>query len=390
MKTVRIISLISLVLISCAMVGVVAGYSTPESIVAAGKVYISSATYDPAVFFQGDKGTLTVEVTNGNANDTGIAVNHATISGDTAMKSTSRPYDSSSNLGPGQKKLYSFQVTADGLDGTYYPTFSLDFRDADSLYYRAMVKIENTPIVLTIVDQPDTFTQGKKKTIYAQVANPRENTVRNIILNVSGTGITSTPSRIFVGELASGAKVPVNFSVTADQPTTLHLVLSYDNGDNPHSVNLDVPITFGVDKKLANPVISNVLVKSDLGTYHITGDVNNAGLETANTVMVTSLAPAVPQDPYKTYVVGALKPDDFGSFEVTFSAKNEESVPLQLSYKDADGNVYTSLQDVKISASVAGAASAGTGLPLIPIIAAIVILAVFIGGWVLYLKKYKK
>jgi hypothetical protein len=252
-----------------------------------------------------------------------------------------------------------------------------------------MVKIENTPIVLTIVDQPDTFTQGKKKTIYAQVANPRENTVRNIILNVSGTGITATPSKIFVGELVSGAKVPVNFSVTADQPTTLHLILNYDNGDNPHTVNLDVPITFGADKKLANPVMSNVIVKNDAGTYHITGDVNNAGLETANTVMVTSLAPAVPQDPYKTYVVGALKTDDFGSFEVTFSAKNAESIPLQLSYKDADGNVYTSLQDVKISASVA-AASAGTGLPMIPIIAAIVILAVFIGGWVLYLKKYKK
>ena len=391
MKTVRIISLFSLVLITCAMVGVVAGgYNTPESIVAAGKVYISSATYDPVVFFPGDKGTLTVEVTNGNANDTGISVNHATLSSDTAIKSTSRPYDSSSNLGPGQKKLYSFQVIAEGIDGTYYPTFSLDFRDADSLYYRAMVKIENTPIVLTIVDQPDTFTQGKKKTIYAQVANPRENTVRNIILNVSGTGITATPSKIFVGELVSGAKVPVNFSVTADQPTTLHLILNYDNGDNPHTVNLDVPITFGADKKLANPVMSNVIVKNDAGTYRVTGDVNNAGLETANTVMVTSLAPAVPQDPYKTYVVGALKPDDFGSFELTFSAKNAESIPLQLSYKDADGNVYTSLQDVKISASGAGATSAGTGLPLIPIIAAIVILAVFIGGWILYLKKSKK
>jgi hypothetical protein len=390
MKTVRIISLFSLVLITCAMVGVVAGgYNTPESIVAAGKVYVSSATYDPAVFFPGDKGTINIEVTNGNANDTGISVNHATLSSDSTIKSTSRPYDSSSNLGPGQKKIYSFQVIADGIDGTYYPTFSLDFRDADSLYYRAMVKIENTPIVLTIVDQPDTFTQGKKKTIYAQVANPRENTVRNIILNVSGTGITATPSKIFVGELVSGAKVPVNFSVTADQPTTLHLILNYDNGDNPHTVNLDVPITFGADKKLANPVMSNVIVKNDAGTYHITGDVNNAGLETANTVMVTSLAPAVPQDPYKTYVVGALKTDDFGSFEVTFSAKNAESIPLQLSYKDADGNVYTSLQDVKISASVA-AASAGTGLPMIPIIAAIVILAVFIGGWVLYLKKYKK
>ena len=390
MKTIRIISLIGLVLITCAMVGVVAGYSTPESIVAAGKVYVSGATYDPAVFFPGDTGTLTVEVTNGNANNTGIVVNHATLSSDTIIKTTSRPDDFSSNIGPGQKKTYSFLVSADGMDGTYFPTFSLDFRDADSLYYRTVAKIENTPIVLTIVDQPDTFTQGKKKTIYAQVANPRENTIRNIILNVSGIGITATPSKIYLGELASGAKVPVNFSVTADQPTTLHLVLNYDNGDNPHTVNLDVPITFGADKKQANPVISNVKVKNDVGTYHITGDVNNAGLETANTVMVTSLAPAVPQDPFKTYVVGALKPDDFGSFEVTFSATNADSVPLQLSYKDADGNVYTSLQDVKISASVAGAASAGTGLPLIPIIAAIVILAVFIGGWVLYLKKYKK
>jgi len=388
MKTVQIISLLSLVLITCAMVGVVAGYSTPESIVAAGKVYVSSATYDPAVFFPGDKGTLTVEVTNGNTNNTGIVVNHAALSSD-IIHPTSRPYDFSSNIGPGQKKTYSFFVAADGPDGTYYPEFSIDFRDADSLYYRTVAKIENTPIILTIVDQPDTFTQGKKKTISAQVANPRENSVKNIILNVSGTGITATPSKIFVGELDSGVKVPVNFSLTADQPTTLHLLLNYDNGDNPHTVNLDVPITFGADKKQANPVISNVIVKNDAGTYHITGDVNNAGLETANTVMVTSLAPAVPQDPYKTYVVGALKPDDFGSFEVTFSAKNAESIPLQLSYKDADGNVYTSLQDVKISASV-GAASAGTGLPLIPIIAAIVILAVFIGGWILYLKKYKK
>ena len=389
MNTVRLISLLCLVLLAGAMVGVVSGdYTTPESIVAADKVYVSGATYDPAVFFPGDKGTLTVDVTNGNT-VTGIVVNHASLSSDT-MRTTSRPYDSSTSLGPAQKQSFIFSVTADGLDGTYFPTFSLSFRDADSLFYRAMVKIDDTPVELTILDKPDTFSQGKKKTLYAQVANPRENTVKNVILDVSGTGITTTPSRVFVGNVASGAKVPVNFTVTADQATTLHLTLNYDNGDNPHTVNMDIPITFGVDKKQANPVISNVLVKSDVGTYHITGDVNNAGLETANTVMVTSLAPAIPQDPYKTYVVGALKPDDFGSFEVTFSATGAETIPLQLSYKDTDGNVYTSLQDVKISASGAGAATASTGLPLIPIIAAIVILAVFIGGWIVYLKKFKK
>ncbi|MDP3565215.1 MAG: hypothetical protein Q8R70_12080 [Methanoregula sp.] len=390
MKIIRLISLTCLVLLAYAMIGIVtAGYATPESIVAADKVYVSGATYDPAVFFPGDKGTLTIDVTNGNT-ATGVNVNHATLSSD-AIKTTSRPYDSSISLGPAQKQSFVFSVTANGLDGTYYPTFSLSFRDSDSLYYRATAKIDDTPLVLTILDKPDTFSLGKKKTIYAQVANPRDNNIKNVILDISGTGITASPSRVFVGSVASGAKVPVNFTVTADQPTNLLLNLDYNNGDNPHTVKMDVPITFGIDKKKADPVISNVLVKSDTGTYHITGDVNNAGLETANTVMVTALAPAVPQDPYKTYVVGALKPDDFGSFEVTFSAVNAETVPLQLSYKDADGNVYISQQDVKISASGAGtAASKNTGLPMIPIIAAIVILAVFIGGWIVYLRRIKK
>ena len=389
MKTVQYIPLITLVLLACAMVGIVAGLATSESIMAADKVYVSSATYDPEVFFSGDTGTLTIAVTNGNT-DTGVAVNHAQISGD-AIKSTSQPYDSSSNLGPGQTQSFPFSITANGLDGIYYPTFSLSFRDADSLYYRAKVKIDNTPIIVTILDRPDTFSQGKKKTIYAQVANPRGNKVKNVKLDISGTGITATPSEVFIGDMNPGAKIPVNFSVTADQATVLHLILNYDNGDNPHSVTTDLPIPFGVDKKQANPVISNVEVKSDAGIYHITGDVNNAGLETANTVMVTTLSPAVPQDPYKTYVVGALKPDDFGSFEVTFSATGADTIPLQLSFKDADGNVYNSLQDVKISSSVSGGSASKNGdLPIIPILAVIVILAIFIGGWIVYLKKIKK
>ena len=236
-------------------------------------------------------------------------------------------------------------------DGTYFPTFSLSFRDADSLYYRATAEVDNTPLELTIVEKPDAFTQGKKKTISLQVANPRKNDVRNVVLDVSGTGITATPAKMFIGNLASGAKIPVNFTVSPDQESQLILTVTYNNGNNPHKVTMDLPITFGIDKMQANPVVSNVQVTSAGGIYHITGDVNNAGLETANTVTVTSLSPAIPQDPYKTYVVGALKPDDFGSFEVTFSANGTTSIPLQLSFKDTNGNQYSTLQEVKISAS---------------------------------------
>ena len=376
------------ILLLCAISATATAYETPDSIAAAGKVYVSSTTFDPGVFFPGDTGTVTYVVTNGN-NNSGIVINHATVT-DKNFKLQSKTYDSSVNIGPGQSQTFTFGVLADGTEGMYYPEFSLSFRDADSLFSRTMVKIDSTPLVLTVVDQPDAYSAGKKKTIYLQVANPRENDVNSVTVNIAGDSLTSTPSKIFVGTLKSSEKDLVNFSVTPDQPTTATVTLTYNNGDNPHVVTLNIPIQFGVDKKTANPVMSNVQVKLDQGIYHVTGDVNNAGLETANTVMVTSLDPAMPQDPYKSYVVGALKPDDFGSFEVTFSAINSTSVPLQLSYKDADGNIYNTNQDVKISANAGQTADPAPVGGLLVIVAVVVILAVFAAGWALYLRRAKK
>jgi len=378
---------IFLCLLIIAATGAVNAYATTDSLTAAGKVYVSKITYDPAVFFTDDTGTVTVEVTNGNT-DLGVVVNHATLS-DKNIQLKSGSYDSTSNIGPGKTYTFTFTIAAISPEGTYYPTFSLSFRDAESLFYRPSVQVDNTPLKLTVSEKPDAFAQSKKKTVTVQVANPRKNDVRNVILEITGDGVTVTPSKIYIGGLAAGTDSTVNFSVTPDQPTTLVLTLHYDNGYNSHTVATDLPIVFGVDKKQATPIVSNIQVKSDAGIYHVTGDVNNAGLETANAVTVTSLAPAIPEDPYRTYVVGALKPDDFGSFEVTFSAENSARVPLQLSYKDADGNVYTSEQDVKITALPSSSQKSGN-LPVLPIVAAVIIIGVFIGGWVFYLRRNKK
>ncbi|MHB8053518.1 MAG: COG1361 family protein, partial [Methanoregula sp.] len=246
---------------------------------------------------------------------------------------------------------------------------------------------------LTVLDKPDAFTQGAKKTIYMQVANPRNYNVRNVALEVTGDSISPAPEKMFIGDLAAGAKAPVIFTITPEKATTALITLTYDNGDNPHKVTMEIPVAFGVDKKQANPVMSNVQVKTDdAGIYHVTGDVNNAGLETANTVMVTSLAPAVPQDPYKTYVVGALKPDDFGSFEVTFTAgPGNTSIPIQLSYKDADGNIYNTVQDVQISSSGLSTSTEtnGSSSNMLPIAAAVILVLIFVGGWILYLRRKK-
>ena len=379
-----------------ALVIPVGAYTTTDSLNAAGRVYISSVTVDPAVLFTGDQATVTFAVTNGNKSSTtsatdGVMFNHATF-GDNDIRLVSGTYDSSSNVGPLQTRTYAFDVVTNATDGTYYPVFSLDFRDAGSLYYRTPVKVDNTPIMMTVINQPDAYTPGKKETITVQIANPRQNSVKNAVLSVDGAGATITPSEQYIGWLSPNSATNVTFTVTPDTGTVLNLKLNYDNGDNHHLVTGTLPIAFTTDKTRATPLVSNIDVKLTGGVYHVTGDVTNVGLTNANGVTVTALSPAEPQDPYRQYVIGALKPDDFGSFEVTFSAPNNTaSVPIQVSYKDADGNIVRTVQNVSLPLSFGqGRQAANTGSSMVPLAAGVLVLAVFVGGWVVYLRNHKE
>jgi hypothetical protein len=387
MKIHQIVTTLCLMLLCSAVIGVVSADLDQSMSPITGKVYVSSVTFDPEVFFTGDSGTATYVVTNSNTN-TSVMLNHGTFQ-DTAFKSISGTYDYSNTLGPLQNRPFAFSITTNAPDGDYYPSFSLSFYDSN-LYHKSLLEVDNTPLELTVVDKPDAYTQGKKKTVYMQVSNPRKNVAKNVILKLSGEGAEFAPTQVVVGDIKAGEKIPVNFSITPNKATPIQLTLNYNNGDNPHTVSMALPVVFGTDKKAANPVMSNVQVTNEAGTWHVTGDVNNAGLETANTVIVTSQSPAVPEDPYKVYVVGALKPDDFGSFEVTFSAENTKTVPIKLTYKDADGNIYDTVQDVRISSSDITVQKSTSGPPIVPIAAGIVILVIFIGGWAYHLRRTKK
>lgn len=349
-------------------------------------LYVTGMTYDPAVFFTGDKGTVTVYVTNGNT-DQSVSVNHAAF-GDDNIRRISGTYDASSVIGPSQTRSYTFSVSADSNDGMYYPIFSLSCIGEPSLWHQADIQVDNTPLILIVTGKPDTFVQGRKETIDVQIANPRKNEVKNVILEISGADTVIMPSKIYIGRFESGASTTVNFTVTPDQPTTLTLDVDYNNGDNVHTVTTSLPVTFADDKKQANPVLSNVKLTIKNGIYQVTGDVTNAGLQTANGVTVAPLSPAVPQDPYQSYVIGALKPDDFGSFELTFSADGTTNVPIRLSYKDKDGNVITSQQQVSLTGAIISDADI-TQPGILPAIGVVVIIALACGGY-LYLKKRKR
>ncbi len=386
MKIVTLFLLLTIAML--VMVSGAAALATPDEITAADNVYISNVTYDPGSFFTGDTGTVTVAVTNGNANISEVS-NHATFGFDNSFQLTSGNYDASSNIGPLQTRTYTFSVVTQAPDGSYYPTFSVNLADVKSLYYKGIVKVDNTPIVATLLDKPDAFTQSTKNTLSLQLANPRNNDVKNVIVGVEGgSGVDILPATQYIGVLSSGTSTTANFTVTPNVETTLNVTVKYDNGDNHHSVGLQIPVTFTTDKKQADPVMSNIVVTTTAGVTQVTGDVTNAGMSNANAVTVTSLAPGVPQDPYKSYVIGALKPDDFGSFEVTFSADPGTEVPIQLSYKDTDGNVIAATHDVTVPLVSAG--SQDSGFPVLPVIAVIIVVAIFCGGWYFYLRRYKE
>jgi len=379
---------IFLIIALLAVAGEANALATPAEITAANNVYISNVTYDPGSFFTGDTGTVTVAVTNGNANQS-ISANHATFGFDNNFQLTSGSYDTSSTIGPLQTRTYTFSVVTQSADGSYYPTFSLNVGDATSLYYRGLVKVDNAPIVATLLDKPDAFTPSTKNTLTLQLANPRNNDVKNVIVDVDGgNDVDILPATQYLGVLPSGTSMLANFTVTPNVETTLNVTVKYDNGDNHHTVDLQIPVAFTADKMQADPVMSNVVISISNGTYDVTGDITNAGLSSANGVTVTSLSPAIPQEPDRNYVIGTLKPDDFGSFEITFTVPaGTTSVPLQQSYKDSDGNIISSVQNIDLSQT---AAQPNSPPSMLPVLAVVIIVAIFVGGWYVYLRRRKE
>mgnify|MGYP001563481679 CR=1 FL=1 len=60
------------------------------------------------------------------------------------------------------------------------------------------------------------------------------------------------------------------------------------------------------------------------------------------------------------------------------------------SYKDTNGNQYSTLQEVQISAPATNSQNSGGSNLLFPIIAIIIVIGACIGGWYFYVRRNKK
>jgi len=254
---------------------------------------------------------------------------------------------------------YSFLVKADPPDGTYFPLFTVGAQNAGSIHYPLTIKVDSADIQASVSQKPDTFALSTKDTVNVSIINPRGAAIKNIIITPSGQGIEISPSQKYVSTLNGQSSVEIPFSVTPNQDSTLTFHITYQNGDNDHSTDVVLPIILGENKKAALPVVNNVELATSGSSYTLTGDVNNAGLTDAKSMIVTVGAPAKAVEPYAQYAIGSLAADDFSSFEITFTATDLSSVPLVISWKDKDGNSFFTKKILNLRTN-AGSGSTGT------------------------------
>lgn len=403
-------SLLMILLVFYGISAVVSAAETTSEESAEAQVAVMNVTLDPAILMQDDQGTMTIRIANSGTSP--VAIDRVELLSEEIKVINYQTYDKVGTLGAGNSLSFTFLLEANGKDGTYFPIFYVDFTQAGSMRYPVPVRIDNTNILVSIVKAPDTFSAGEEDQVTLSVSNPRDNEVNSVTIVPGGLGITSSQSALFIGTLKPDEEKQVTFGITPEQSTDIVFDISYRNGPNQHHDTLTFPVKTGDRKVAAELVVNSIEVTGGGSSMTISGDVTNAGLKDAKSVTVTVGEPARPVDPDPIYVIGALEPDDFSSFEITCTAQGASKIPLVVSYRDEDGKNYQEIFEIaarSVTNSTAAASSQaqgppsmnerpgggglgimgfGSGISKVPVIPILVIILAGIGGIIAWRKGY--
>lgn len=363
MKKIITAALILVALCICATPVTAFSYGTASGI------SITTIEKNPEVLMSGDTGTITFTVKN-NGNGT-VTIDHADMFGYGLQVLNPDTYDSSLTIGEKNSAQFSFNVRAPAEEGTYFPKFYMDYMEngagsGGSMSYPFAMEVDCTEPSVYVVDAPNSYAAGESETITLCVGNDRTDEISSITVTPTGSGFTSLETGQFIGNLEPDEYAEVTFDITPLEETEVIFEIEYRNGNNRHTSMIALPITFSEDKLKAEPLVNAIEVSNAGGSYTLKGDISNAGLTDAKSVVVTVESPADPCDPNPVYMVGALEPDDFSSFELTFIARNAGTVPMSIQYKDEDGNKFEEIYSINLNGTASGNGSMPDGEMVIP------------------------
>ncbi len=378
-------------------------------------IQITGYQLTPEVLMPNDLGTVTVTVKNAELAKS-VNIKEARLLSK-ELKVASDSYFNIGRLGHGESLDLTFTLKATACpDGIYYPRVLVKGEDAQNIRYSFPVRVDSTLLTLAVKDVPEDIFKGERARIELAVGNPRPNTATGVKITAvaerreeaeeeekGGEGVAGgeelVPSEVFVGALSRDETKTASFNFTPQTNGTrlLNFKLEFKNGENLHSAELSLPLKVTESKKKPELVLTGIEVEpsasgSGIYNYKITGDINNAGLEDANgVVMKIGDAEGVEAThPYKSYFVGLLSPDDFSSFELDVKVSEDREnegegtkVPLRIEYKDEDGFLFSKTEYIAIERQQGqrtGSSGVGVGeLPLSVVVVLLFVVAVVVG-----------
>ena len=327
-------------------------------------VYVTGVDYDPEVFYPDETGTITVHIANSGTSSVGLT--QPDLIGQNVHVINKNAFQTMSYIGPGATMDVSFTVAVDPEQGTYYPLFSIGTKDSSSVHYPVKLVVDPTDLRASICGRPDNFATGKMDTVNLSVINPRDGPLTNVLVVADNDGNSVSPSEAFISSLNASSSAVLPFQVTpSGQESNITFHISYTNGDNKHTQDVVLPVNLGEDKTGAKPIINNIALTNEGGSYQMTGDVTNAGITDAQAMILSVDDPVHPVEPYPNYAIGTLASDDFSSFTLTFTGSDLSAVPVKIQWKDSQGNSFTTTSTVDLrtlaSASFSGTRSSASG-----------------------------
>ena len=327
---------------------------------AAGLVYVSGYTITPNVFYPGETGTVTVQVSN--AANVSVALGQPAFIDPHVQVVNQGSFVSATTIGPGATSNFNLIIAVDGdtPDGTYLPLFTVTPTTfgATTVNSQIPLQVDSADVRASISLKPETFAINQTDTVNVSITNPRLGDISDVLIVANGNGNDVSPSESFVGQVPAGTSVQVPFAITPHQQADVTFNVSFRNGNNIHTEVVDLPLNIGVSPTASAPIINNIALVGTGNSFTMTGDVTNAGITDASGLVLYVGAPATPIQPYANYAVGALASDDFSSFTLTFTTNDLSAIPVLIQWKDANGNTLTTTQTLDLRALYSGT---GTG-----------------------------
>lgn len=346
---------------------------------------IQSLTVTPGTLLPGESGQL--QFTIQNAGLTPLVIDKISVTDSENVISVKHPAITSLGaIGASKSLTITLPISAKDVDGTFYPTLYVDFKydSATNLQYTYLkypfaVTVDSKSVSLSVTERPEVFEPDTTQIVGLSIGNLRANQIDSVVVTASGEGVSCEEGMVFAGAIAPGASSDVFLTViTSEKTASINLDVSYKNGANWHTDTLTIPVEGGELKTGAELFVNNVEITSGASYTTITGDVNNAGLQTAKGLVV-SLNGAEPLQPYPVFVVGSLDADGLSEFELTFTNPESDSLDLLFTYKDDNGNTYVQEETVSISAVQSAGSAVSGGNPVAAGIA-VVLLILIVGG----------